>query len=616
MTTPALPIGGRCAFLRAKLAQKVAELRAANVVEKGAQLVKAGYLANPRTMLRITAGNVMMAGTETFVTRPLATTLDYALSVARSAATRFEVPASSFREFHLPSIAGIKFGAKGFQESLAKGIQVIRTGVDPEQIGEQFDVRRINYGSPAFNRAINGFFDFVGAAHGVWYGLAYNLSLFNAAETLAVKEGLSGVERATRVNALLAAPTDEMTMRAIQEAQYAAFRNKTALGDAVSKAKRSLRDAGTSKSEREATPQLAAAKRVTGKALYGASEVFAPFVQMPVAIAGVAVDYSPLGFVKAMVLQLPKETRSQGQLATRLARAGAGTAATFGLGYALAKAGKMTGSMPSSPGEKAEWDAEGKIPNAVKLNGRWYSLRAGEPITLSAILGANLYQAHVEHPQDTGLGSEAGQIVAYQGKSLSELPMLTGIRNVAEALQDPAKKGPALAAAAVPIPAISSQIAQGVDPTVRQTSGVADRLQSKIPFASTSLPERLDQFGRPLTHNEGGLVGMMQSAFDITQSQPDRSDVVTRELDRLRVFPGLPGKTVRIQKQPVTMSPTDYNKMMRSLGPETHEALAETINDPEYRSLSDEDRATVLKKIVTDMRQGAHNEYKGNRLPP
>lgn len=603
-----MPVGARCTFLRAKLAQMVADVRKASMVEKGAQLVKVGYLANPRTMLRITAGNTLMAGTEQFVTRPLAAALDYTMAVARSAATGFSVPPSQFREINLPSVAGVTFGVKGFQASLAKGLQVMRTGVDPEQLSQQFDARRTNFGNPTVNRALHSFFDFVGAMHGVWYGMAYNLSLFNSAEVAAIREGLTGKARTDRVNQLLANPTDEMHVRALEEAQYAAFRNKTVLGDVATRIKSTLRTAGTSKSEIAKTPRLAAAKRVTGQSLYGVSELLMPFVQMPTAIAGVALDYSPVGFVKALALELPKETRTQGQLALRLARAGTGTAATFALGYALAKAGKLTGSPPASKAEKDEWDAEGKQPNSILVNGRWVSLKWGEPVTLPAILGANIYHAQVTHPEDTGAGALVGQTLADEGKSLSELPMLTGIKAVNDALEDPERSASRAVTSLVPIPSLVGQVASAIDPTARQAHGVGQQLASRIPGLSQTLPPKLDQFGRPIPRNDGGVPGAAESLFDITQSRAAHGDAVTQEIDRLRAFPGMPSPTAHVMRRPVTRSPAEYNQLLTAMGPALHQALADIIRDPQYQALSDEQKAQALKGVAQSVKRAYESQ--------
>lgn len=607
-------VSARCAFLRAKLSQFVEQQRRAPAVEKTGQIIKVGYLANPKTLLRISASNAITAGVRTFVTQPVAAALDYIAAVGRSAATRFEAPPRAFREVNVPSVAGIRFGAAGFRESLAKGIDVMRTGVDPDHLSEQFDARRINYGSPAFNRAINGFFDFVGAAHSVWYGFAYNTSLFNSAEVLAIKEGLTGAARRARVDELLAHPTDEMQMRALEDAQYAAFRNRTALGDATTRFKGSLRTMGESAAERERTPTLAASKRITGKTLYLGTEMFLPFVQMPVAGLGVALDHSPVGFAKAALSLLEPELRNQRQIAMQLARAGVGTVATFGLGYALAKKGLMTGGLPTSPGERAAWDAEGKVPYAIKVKGRWYSVRAGEPVVAPAVLGADLWQQHAMHP-DEDVAGQAGDVVAFTGKQLAELPMLMGLQTINDALSDPAHKGKALAVAAVPIPSIVNQTAQALDPTVRQANTVGQKLEAKIPGLSRSLPPRLDQFGRPIQRANGSpLVQGLGAMLDISQSRTDQSDPVTRELDRLKVSPGLPGKTVRIEKHPVTMTAAEYNAVLRELGPRTHEYLQSLIRDPWYQSLSDEDRATVLKRTITNLRTLARAQYKGQKI--
>ncbi|HEY9225835.1 MAG TPA: hypothetical protein VIP11_04260, partial [Gemmatimonadaceae bacterium] len=446
----------KCAFLRAKLAQTVADLRQASSVEKGTTLVKAGFLASPKTFARNVVGNGAMAGVEHFITKPTAATLDYFMAVAKSASQRFAVPARQFRTLAFPGLDEFKFGQRGFREGLTKAVDQVRTGVDPEAITDKYDVTRVSFKTPALNRAIHAVFDVMDASDKPWYAFSFNTSLFNSAQVAAIREGLHGPARTARVNQLLAAPTDEMVMRAVEEAQYATFKNKTVLGQAASRLKESFRTAGTSQAAIDRNPRVAAMQRVTGKALYGASELALPFTSVPTAVAGVALDYSPAGFIKTLAMQLPKEAR--GRAIVGAARAGLGTAATFGLGYALAKEGKITGSLPSSPNERAQWDAEGKIPNALNVNGRWYSLMPLSPVALPALLGANLYQSSVAHPY-TDAVDVAGQTLAFQAKTLSEQTFLQGVRSLTDALNDPSRAGPRFVAGLVPVPAVVGQVA-------------------------------------------------------------------------------------------------------------------------------------------------------------
>lgn len=603
-----------CAFLRAKLAQTVSRLAKSSPVEQGAAIVKAGYLANPKTFLKNTAGNAAMAGFDTFVQQPTAAALDYLMSVGRSASTGFTIKPHEFRQVASTlSQAGLRYAGQGFKEGTAKAVEYLRTGVDPEFVNQKFDLQHVHVTLPGIGKAVQAVMDVMEASDKPWFGFATNLSLYTRAKVLAIREGLTGDAQTARVNQLLANPTDEMVAGALEDAQYATFKNRTVLGQAAAQIKESFRRAGQSASERLAHPRRAAAKRVTGQTLYGLSEVTLPFTSVPTAIAGVALDYSPIGFVKTLALQLPKESRGQASIAQGLAKAGLGTTATFALGYALAKSGKITGSLPTNPSERAEWEAENKQPNSVLFHGRWYSLMPIAPMSLPALLGANLWQASRENP-DAGVGAQLGQVAAYEGKTMTEQTFLQGVQQLTDALSDPLRNGPRFAAGLVPVPSLAGQVAAGLDPNVRVTNGVAQQLQRKVPGASQALPPRIDQFGQPVVRHEGGAGGFAKELLDITSSRPAKGDVVTRELDRLRVFPGLPGKTVRMMGQTVQRTPQDMQQLLAAAGPQLHQALAATIANPGYQALPDEQKADVLRKVMEAVRSAANTQFKAGAV--
>ncbi|HEY9227381.1 MAG TPA: hypothetical protein VIP11_12080, partial [Gemmatimonadaceae bacterium] len=81
-----------------------------------------------------------------------------------------------------------------------------------------------------------------------------------------------------------------------------------------------------------------------------------------------------------------------------------------------------------------------------------------------------------------------------------------------------------------------------------------------------------------------------------------------------RVFPGLPSKTVRIQKTPIERTPEEYNRLLADLGPIVHRAMQQTIASPMYQALSDEDRATVLRRLVGRLEEAANNEFKAQKM--
>jgi hypothetical protein len=265
----------------------------------------------------------------------------------------------------------------------------------------------------------------------------------------------------------------------------------------------------------------------------------------------------------------------------------------------------MTGSYPTDPKEQAEWQAEGKQENSVKIGGHWFNLQPLEPVMFMAIMGANVADAKAKHPNAT-MGDLAASGVSSMGKTLSDQPYLMGVQQITNALSDPGRFGPRLAQGMIPFPAVVAQTARGLDPTVRQSNSLKDRLMAQTPGLSRLLPPRLDQFGRVETR-AGGLASQLLNPATMSR---DQSDPVTQELDRVQAFPGMPSRTVTMGKQKVGVTPQQYNAMLQQMGPVLHDALGNLIQQPEYQALDDDQKKLALEKTMLAIRAAQIRQMK------
>jgi len=602
--------GAKCAMARAVLVRAAESARQSSVAEKAGALVRTGYLATGKTLAKIASSHAIFGATEELPVRALASAIDYVRAVVAHATVHPELSVDELREVPGPMRGAFAAGAAGFREGLQKSVAMMKTTVDPDRLTGDFDEHGVHFQNPIIERAVQQ----VGAAHGAVYKpfwqWAFNKSAYYQSYIQSLHEGLTGNDALARARVLYAAPTDETVLRATEDANYAAFQNRTAVGEALSRMKSGLRDAGTSAKMRAQAPGASAAMRVSGQALYLGSQVLLPFTQIPTALAGVFVDYSPVGLAKTLIEQLPVENRSAARLAFGVARAGYGSLGLFGLGYALAKAGKMTGSYPTSPAEQAEWAAEGKQENSLLVHGRWYNLQPLEPVMFMAIMGANVEGAKQKNPR-VSAGNMAATAVASMGKTMADQPYLMGTQQLMQGLEDPGRYGPRLASGLLPMPPILGQIARGTDPNVRQATSILTRLQAQTPGLSRFLPPRVDQFGRPEVR-PGGLA---QQLLNPATATTDRGDAVTQELDRLNVYPGMPGKNLTIGKQKVTRSPAELNQTLQQFGPILQDVLGRTIQSPGYQALDDDQKKLALEKIFLAIRGAENAASKGRILP-
>lgn len=587
------------------------------MAEKGVGLLKTALLS-PATAAAKTAGDVVLGGVENLVTKPLAVGVDYLTSLARSAATFGEKSPGEFRTRGLAlTPAGVKFGAQGFREGLSKSIALLQSGVDPDRVGEAFDLHRVTYDSPILNAITHGVYNTLKATVKPWYGLAMNMSLYSRAVANAAREGLSGAARTARVNELLAHPTDEMSLGALQDAEYATLTNRTTMGAGLANTKAFFKKASEN-------PANDAATRSSAQFAHVASEYAIPFTGVPSAIGGVVRDYSPVGAGRTLRLMVQAAGKGapdiQGQLATGAARSLVGTG-LIGLGYYMARKGLLTGSYPTNPGERARWQAEGKEPYSFLLNGEWHSLTKGAPISLVPLIGADIAQYTAHQEEHGGQVSRAGQAVqgvASLGKVLTEQSFLKGMNSITSMISDPEHSGQRAAASALTeaVPTVFKQIGHGLDPTIRQTNSFGDLVKNQIPGAASTLPAKLDQFGAPMTRGSGGgLTGVAREMLDITHTHAATPSPATAEMDRLGV--GLPsfGKGLSLPGQPrASLSPSEYTAKVQEFGPIKQAMVEAMINTPSYQQLPDDEKKDALENVLRSVQSSGNAITKARKL--
>ena len=573
------------------------------------------------TVVKKTAGDIVLGGVENLITKPIAVGVDYLSSLTRSAMSFGEKSPSDFREFgNALTPQGVSFGAKGWLDGAKAGLELVRTGIDPDEIPDVFNVQRVNYDNPVINGFQHGVMNVLHASVKPWYGLAMNLSLYARAVAAAAREGLEGEAASTRIDELLAAPTDEMSIGAIADAEYMTLTNKTIPGQIVSRTKSWLR--ATSEN-----PDNGVAARTGAGTAYVASEAMVPFSGVPSAIGGVIRDYSPLGAVKTLRMLIaaagkdaPVEPGLQAQLSLRASRAIVGSS-LIGLGYYMARKGSLTGSYPTDPGERARWQAEGKQPYSFYMNGEWHSLTGVAPLGLLPLVGADVESAAARgiqrgSPLDWEKQTAVG--VGSMGKVLTEQSFLKGVSAITDALNDPERSGARTAAGVLtsPVPTIAKQFWHGIDPTVRQATSFPDLIKAQIPGAMSTLPPKLDQFGNPMTRGSGGgATGVARELLDITRTHAATPNAALEEMDRLGV--GLPtfGKGLTLPgKKPTTLTPDEYNAKVKEFGPIKLAMVTSMIQEPWYQALPDDEKKLWLEKNLRAVQDMGNNVTKGRKL--
>lgn len=600
-------LGGKCLLARARLAQFTSSLKESGTAQKAGTLVKVGYLGSLKTTERNVLGNLTFGGVEYLASRPLAVATDYLQAAMRSAATFGRVKPHEFRQIaNTLNRGGLERGEYGIRKGIHQAVELMRTGVDAEGVQEKFDLGETTFKNSTLDKVTKFVFNSLEAQDKPFYGFAFQTSLYGRARLMAIREGLSGKALTPRINELLEAPTEGMVLGAHADAQYATFKNETALSSAAS----ALRQGVKGKLAR-AEP----GKKLGLAAASLAMDITIPFTKVASAIAYAGVDYSPAGFAKALIeAAANKNPRIEAQLQQQLARATLGTGLTM-IGYSMYHNGTMTGSAPTDPGQRKLWDAENKQANSVLINGRWRSITFLGPLAIPMLLGANIRRFQGSD-EEKGAGETAAFALGSIGKTMTEQSYLQGVSNLIGALSETDKRASSMVAGLIPIPSLVGQVASAVDPVSREAHSAGERIQARIPFASKRLPERIDPFGLPVMRSAGGIRGAVESLADPTNPRTDVSDDLTKELERLQVSVSGVGSSFTVKGQKIQRTPETIRALTKEIGPQFRTRLENLIRSEKYLTADDDERERLLRKAMDDVKKPVYKREREAQSAP
>lgn len=225
-----------------------------------------------------------------------------------------------------------------------------------------------------------------------------------------------------------------------------------------------------------------------------------------------------------------------------------------------------------------------KIPGTDK----WFKVSDWQPFGTLFTIGASLYEQHKEKSKSSG--DRAANIAKVGTKILLDHPMISTLKEGIETLGNPstatnvdyAKFGAQQAASA--IPTIVKEVGKAIDPTEREARTPFEELKRSVPFASKTLPPKIDALGRPIERSRATVV-------DPFNLRTERTDPITRELQRLNV-----SVSKVVKKAGETPQQTRERKEKKA--GIIRETLNNLITTPEYSSMDDSDKKTSLAAIV------------------
>lgn len=401
--------------------------------------------------------------------------------------------------------------------------------------------------------------------------VARRMELSGLAVRQASKEGLKGQAAKDRVAELLANPTDDMLAHSLDYARYLTFQRP--LGDGL---------AGTLSRYSQNHPVVKAVL---------------PFVRTPTNLIKFTAERSPLApFVKEWRQDMAAGGARR-DLAVAKVMVGSGMGAVIA---ELAAQGIITGSEPSDENKRRLLMANGWQPYSIKIGDTYYSYKRLDPFAMTfgtaadiATMGDNMTKAQDE---------KAGMWLATVVSNLASRTWLSGITDALDAIKDPERYSgnfiKRLIGAAT-VPTGSAQLTRVIDPTMRETDGTLEYIQSRVPGMSDGLLPKRDVWGRPMS-SEGGVGPDIVSPI---WTSTDKKDPITNEALRVGATISKPDKG--------DMTPEQYDRLQPVAGGLARKWIGELMATPEYRAMTKEDQAEEIRSAVTAARKEAKAHVLG-----
>jgi len=251
-------------------------------------------------------------------------------------------------------------------------------------------------------------------------------------------------------------------------------------------------------------------------------------------------------------------------------------------------------------------------PYSVKIDDKWVNYGNNEILRWVIGIPLSLKETFQQVDWEAEDKSEeawrtAGLITSAVAGSLSESFWMYNLSNAVHALESSfsnnslapiLRLGERLTSSTVP--GIVRQMMKSVDPAIRHSEGLLDRLSSTFGFGKSELPIDVDLLGNKRKHN----LSSVWSGINISDATDDKLVLQLRQLnarlpDVSKVWQGqeLSGKERMLMRSWTAAGPAGL--------PPLREVLAAIMRSPDYRALSLADKRLRIEAIIMKYNQGS-----------
>ena len=562
------------AFDRVK--QIIGDKIPATLADKVKALQRISLLLNPKTNIRNVLGNTLLGtleNTKDFISAPV-DMLTSALKTGK-------------RTTLLPSLKGLQTQGKGMVKGFKTVAGDVKMGVNTSQSRGQFEISgdRI-FKSNALNKLDKATNTALRFGDEPFYQAAYDESL---------RQQLK-IAKTTK-------PTKEMLAAAKEFAQDRTLQNTSSISEGFKGIQKSI-------------------NKLTGNENIGLGTFAVPFVKTPANILDKAIDYSPIGSLKAITQLIGnKKIFNQKLFVDRVGRSVVGTGGIM-LGYDLAKKGVITGAQNKDV-DVASLDRQmGKAAYSFVSGDTYKTFDWAAPASIMLAIGADMYQ---EGKTDKDVGSVAVKAITSGAGTLFKQSLLQGFQRLFG--YNDLVGGIVNTAMNVPtqfVPTALKQASQLKDANLKDTydpnsfKKLRNQLQAKIPGLSSKLPTRIDTLGREIKQFQGknnafNVLGNPSFTTKLTGNATERFVSKLYEETGLKThFPKVAKSSITYKadsklNQTINLTPTEKIQFQKYIGQRTDkefQVIAKTYTENEKNnrtSTSAIQQVKDLGSLLTDI---------------
>lgn len=375
-------------------------------------------------------------------------------------------------------------------------------------------------------------------------------------------EGLTGEQLKTRMIDLVSNPSEKIRKIAHHEAEYRTFTQP--LGPYANK--------------------INSLRQLPG------GRVLVPFFRTLTNIAKFGLERTPFNFVR-LASKIRKGELKGAQISDELAKPILGTLIAAAV-VELSSQGMITGGGPKKKEDRETLFRSGWQPYSFKVGDKYIPFGRIEPIGTIFGMSADFVEIANSGADDKTLSDYAEAISLSFTKNLLSKTFVTGVSNALDAVTDPKRYGAAWikSQAGSLVPSISANVAQVVDPVMRQTNSPLDAMQARVPYLSQNLPAKVDIWGREIKR-AGNAFERAVSPSPVTESTKDPVDL---EVTRLGMSVGLPKKQIG----KVKLSPYEYEIYAKRSGQRAYNNVSRLVGV----GMSDESKIKAIERAISNAR--------------